>query len=174
MLGSSVGLRDTVPINHIKRNCLIIVIPTTCRFPTHLLPSQLSPCNPVPQPGLVPVIKPPAYLVHTTRPTPTLRLRIFGYGKTGRRGNSVKLSYLFPQSITSSSSACILQSTCDIMLQSMNTEHKATDGRIYGRVERVANDLVVFIAERGRRILFRYVGMSLQYPSAAEYRCTQC
>ncbi|KAH7721468.1 hypothetical protein AAVH_11088 [Aphelenchoides avenae] len=56
----------------------------------------------------------------------------------------------------------------------MNVENDATAGKNHGRVERESNDTVIFISEQGRRIRFRYPGKSLQYPSAAEYQCTQC
>ncbi|KAH7710034.1 hypothetical protein AAVH_22700 [Aphelenchoides avenae] len=56
----------------------------------------------------------------------------------------------------------------------MSTENNATAGKIYGRWECEANNTIIFISEQGRRIRFRYNGMSLYYPNADEYQCTQC
>ncbi|KAH7721471.1 hypothetical protein AAVH_11091 [Aphelenchoides avenae] len=55
----------------------------------------------------------------------------------------------------------------------MGTEGSALARRVYGPVERETNDTVIFISEQERRIRFQHIGMSLQYPSAAEYQCTQ-
>ncbi|KAH7680309.1 hypothetical protein AAVH_41316, partial [Aphelenchoides avenae] len=56
----------------------------------------------------------------------------------------------------------------------MSTDNNATAGKIYGRWECKANNTVIFISEQGRQIRFRYNGMSLLYPDADEYQCTQC
>lgn len=59
----------------------------------------------------------------------------------------------------------------------MSFDTDDTAERIYGRVEERTNDgdAVTFVSAEGRKILFRYIGVSLQYgTAAAEYQCTQC
>lgn len=56
----------------------------------------------------------------------------------------------------------------------MSLDSNASAARIYGQVQRETNRTLIFISEEGRRIRFRYIGLSPQYPRAAVYQCTQC